>query len=104
MDESDIDISYKNHAAHTGFKFLQLTPKGQCKTNAFEVPVATTRATLYLEADEGISVQFSKDGKNFLELDSYGFIDFNQTVENIYILFTNTTDEIKEIYSYGIIF
>ncbi|MNM68240.1 hypothetical protein D3C81_797920 [compost metagenome] len=103
LDELDIDTSYKKHSANTGFKFLQINPKGQCQTTAFAIPVTTTRISIYLEADEGITTQISKDGKTFTDFDIKDFYDFGQTIEKVYLRFINTTNEYKEIYSYGII-
>lgn len=101
--EEDISSTLSNHSANTGFKFLQLHPNGQCRTNKINLPISTSNAGLYIEADEGITVEIGTNASTFFPIKNGEFINLNEETNSVYLRFKNETSEFKEIYSYGII-
>ena len=103
LSEKDISSNLSSHSANTGYKFLQLHPQGQCRTNKITLPVATSSIGLYLECDLGILAEVGISASNFTPIKNNEFIMFNNETNTLYIRFKNSTNEYKQIYSFGII-
>lgn len=102
LNESDLDLQYINHKANTGLKFLQLRPNGECKTTEISLPEPSTSLKVYIEAEEGISTEYSLDGESFSPINDLS-IELSDPTEKVFLKFVNSSDEHKQIFSYGIL-
>lgn len=102
--EQDISLNLSSHSANTGYKFLQLRPNGQCRTNKIVLPVKTSSAGLYIECDTEITIEIGTTATNFTPIKNGEFINFSEETSLLYLRFKNNSNKYKQIYSYGIIF
>lgn len=102
LNENDLDLRHTNHKANTGLKFLQLRPLGECKTNEITLPKPSSDLKVYIETEEGVGIEYSLDGESFSPINDLS-IELSDPTEKIFLKFVNSTDEPKQIFSYGIL-
>lgn len=97
LSENDIDLSSNTHAAHTGPGFVQLLPGGQCKLKQTDIEASAKYFKIIeFKADEGVEIYLA--GKKF----ENSILELNDPIESSTIKFVNTTNKLKNVYSYAI--
>lgn len=102
LNENDLDLNYINHKANTGLKFLQLKPQGECKTTQIELPEPSNALKIYIESEEGINIEYSLNDESFSPVENL-LIELSDPTEQIFLKFVNSSNEPKQIFSYGIL-
>lgn len=84
LNESDLDLTWQDHKANTGKAIVEILPLGQCKTKPINFGIITKEVEILdFKADEGVELEIN-------------YID-DTTIE---LVFNNTTNELKKVYSY----
>ncbi|AZV57912.1 hypothetical protein [Clostridium sp. AWRP] len=97
IEESDIDLTNKDHKANTGIGIMELLPNGQVVTKSISLAKSTSIFTL-LEFNTDAGVDICINNTRFVN----GTITLASAVDNVTIKFVNTTNMHKVIKSYAI--
>lgn len=96
LNEEDIDITDKDHAANTGVAIMQLLPNGQAKTKSITLANSTSIFSLLELECSGVDV-YVNDIK---------FVDnraiLSAATNEVVIKFKNTTNKLVDVKSYAI--
>ncbi|MDH6370539.1 hypothetical protein M2444_002319 [Paenibacillus sp. PastF-3] len=105
----DEDFSLENfavdlaeHAANMGDGVIALHPRGKCRTVKLPLGESVDKVQLYLEAQDGITVEVGAAVGNLTAVVD-GAAQLPSAADAVYIRFTNTTDSYKEVYAFGIL-
>jgi hypothetical protein len=111
INEEDIDLSFPEHLANSGVKFLQLLPYGKCRLKLIELEFPTNIFEMYTEMDEGIEVE-ARNIKRETIIESVEIEGETQEISReeisytedptaeVELTFVNTTDKPKNIHAY----
>lgn len=102
MREEDFSTELTSHSADMGVGFIAVHPSGQVRTEKLPLGILTDRVKIYIEAQEGISVEIGTNATTFYEL-TQDTAFFPEPVDEVYVRFTNTAETKREIHSFGLL-
>lgn len=90
------------HAANMGDGVMALHPGGKCRTTKLPLEKSADTIQLYLEAQDGITVEIGATTANLIEVID-GQVKLATAADSVYVRFTNTAESYREVYAFGLL-
>jgi hypothetical protein len=95
-------VELADHAANLGDGLLAIHPGGRCRTVKLPLGKTTDTIQIYLEAQDGITVEIGATAANLIEVaDSQ--VTLPAAADSVYVRFTNTAESYREVYAFGLL-
>ncbi|ETT45694.1 hypothetical protein C162_20211 [Paenibacillus sp. FSL R7-269] len=95
-------VELADHAANLGDGLLAIHPGGQCRTVKLLLGKSAGLIRLYLEAQEGITVEIGATAANLIAVVD-GQVKLATASDSVYLRFTNTAESYREVYAFGLL-
>lgn len=106
LSEDDIDLTAPGHLANTGVKLIELLPGGMCITKPISLDIPADKFKLYLEADEGITVQLHDidDQGAIVGIHFTDLLSLTIPINKFCLSFHNTTGKNAKVHAYALFY
>ncbi len=95
-------VDLADHAANLGDGVIAVHPGGQCRTIKLPLGKSASTIRLYLEAQEGITVEIGAAAANLIPV-ADGQVKLTTAADSVYVRFTNTAESYREVYAFGLL-
>lgn len=94
-------VDLADHSANLGDGVIAVHPGGQCRTVKLPLGKLASTIRLYLEAQDGITVEIGATAGNLLPL-ADGQVTLPAAADAVYVRFSNNAESYREVYAFGL--
>ncbi|MNC74967.1 hypothetical protein D3C75_1264200 [compost metagenome] len=81
---------------------MALHPGGKCRTTKLQLSKAVQTIQVYLEAQEGVTVEVGATATNLMAIVD-GVAELPAAADAVYVRFINTAESYREVYAFGLL-